>query len=98
MIAPDLLGHGMAVRSNTYQINDLVADILPQVSGRYIDLLIGHSLGGSVSLGLYPHLRTKPKRLVLVDPVSLLLLSEVPGFSDMRNLPSLAMSLTRRCD
>ncbi len=87
----------MAARSNAYQRDDLVADVLPQVSDRYIDLLIGHSLGGPVSLGLYPHLRTKPKRLVLVDPVSLLLLSEVPGSQDIRKLPSLAMSLTRRC-
>ncbi|EXJ83661.1 hypothetical protein A1O1_07285 [Capronia coronata CBS 617.96] len=70
VIAPDLLGHGLAARSNTYERDDLVEDILPQVSHRYIDLLIGHSLGGPVSLGLYPHLKTKPKRFVLVDPVS----------------------------
>lgn len=72
MVAPDLLGHGMAPRSNSYKIEELVANILPRVAGLDIDLLIGHSLGGPVSLGLYPHLKTKPARLVLVDPVNLL--------------------------
>jgi pimeloyl-ACP methyl ester carboxylesterase len=69
VVAPDLLGHGMAPRSNSYKIEDFVSNILPRVAGRDIDLLIGHSLGGPVSLGLYPHLSTKPKRFVLVDPV-----------------------------
>lgn len=68
MIAPDLLGHGMASRSDTYQIDDLVANVLPRVAGKEFDLLMGHSLGGPVSLGVYPHLRNKPQRFVLVDP------------------------------
>lgn len=69
MVAPDLLGHGMAPRNDTYKIEDFVANILPRVADRDIDLLIGHSLGGPVSLGLYPHLKNKPGRVVLVDPV-----------------------------
>ena len=71
-MAPDLLGHGMTPESNSYQIEDFVANMLPRIADRDVDLLIGHSLGGPVSLGLYPHLKTKPKRFVLVDPVSLL--------------------------
>ena len=71
VVAPDLLGHGMTPESNSYQIEDFVANMLPRITDRNIDLLIGHSLGGPVSLGLYPHLKTKPKRFVLVDPVSL---------------------------
>jgi pimeloyl-ACP methyl ester carboxylesterase len=69
-VAPDLLGHGMTPESNSYQIEDFVANMLPRVADRDIELLIGHSLGGPVSLGLYPNLKTKPKRFVLVDPVS----------------------------
>jgi hypothetical protein len=67
----------MAARSNSYQVDDLVADVLQRVSDRYIDLLIGHSLGGPVSLGLYAHLKAKPKRLLLVDPVSLPFVEDV---------------------
>ena len=58
----------MAPRSKSYQIEDFVANLLPSVAGRAIDLLVAHSLGGPVSLGLYPHLKKKPQRLVLVDP------------------------------
>lgn len=71
MVAPDLLGHGMAPRSASYEIEDFVANMLPRVADRDIDLLIGHSLGGPVALGLYADLKTKPERLVLVDPVRL---------------------------
>lgn len=68
MIAPDLLGHGLAPRSDSYQVDDFVANILPLIAGEEIELLIGHSLGGPVSLGIFQHLKVKPRRYVLVDP------------------------------
>jgi predicted alpha/beta hydrolase family esterase len=61
----------MAPRSASYEIEDFVANMLPRVADRDINLLIGHSLGVPVSLGLYSKLKTKPERLVLVDPVRL---------------------------
>lgn len=68
MIAPNLLGHGFAPRSDSYQIEDFVNNILPRIGDARVDLLIGHSLGGPVSLSLYPRLKHKLRRLVLVDP------------------------------
>jgi len=68
VVAPDLLGHGLAPRSDRYQVEDLAENILPRIAGEDFELLIGHSLGGPVSLVLFPHLQIKPKRYVLVDP------------------------------
>lgn len=73
MIAPDLIGHGYAARVSSYAVKDFVEALKPQIESHIgkIDVVVGHSLGGIVALGLYPYLLGESKkavRVVLVDP------------------------------
>lgn len=61
--AVDLRGHGEAARGDRYGIEDYAGD-LPE--GPW-DAVIGHSLGGAVSIAAADRIRAR--RLVLLDPV-----------------------------
>jgi pimeloyl-ACP methyl ester carboxylesterase len=74
VIAPDLIGHGYAARVSSYAVKDFVEALKPQIESHIgkIDVVVGHSLGGIVALGLHPYLLGESKkalRVVLVDPV-----------------------------
>ena len=63
--APDLRGHGTAARYDTYRFDDLVSD-LPD--GPF-DLMVGHSLGGTVAAVAGSKRPPLARRIVLLDPV-----------------------------
>lgn len=68
MVAPDLLGHGLARSSTDYTFKAFASALLPLLSSTSsYDLVIGHSLGCLVALALLPHL-SGSLRVVLVDP------------------------------
>jgi pimeloyl-ACP methyl ester carboxylesterase len=62
--AVDLRGHGTAARADSYALADYAGD-LPR---EYWDLVVGHSLGGAVSV-LATQESGFASRLVLIDPV-----------------------------
>jgi len=63
--APDLRGHGEAPRYDSYRFDDLVND-LP--NGPF-DLMVGHSLGGTVAVVAGARQPELAKRIVVLDPV-----------------------------
>lgn len=68
MVAPDLLGHGLARSSTDYTFKAFADALLPLLSSTPpYDLVIGHSLGCLVALKLLPHL-SGSLRVILVDP------------------------------
>ncbi|EIW75430.1 alpha beta-hydrolase [Coniophora puteana RWD-64-598 SS2] len=70
VVAPDLLGHGIAPRASEYSFDALVKALVPYVSPVSPDLIIGHSLGGLVTLGLIQYIpeESQPVHAVIVDP------------------------------
>jgi pimeloyl-ACP methyl ester carboxylesterase len=64
--APDFRGHGQSPRGQTYQHSDLVADVLALGTGW--DLVVGHSLGGAVTVLALSREPSFAKRAVLIDP------------------------------
>lgn len=70
VIAPDLIGHGMAPASKDYSIKAMASALLPLLSSSPpFDLVVGHSLGTLVVLFLLPNLRFAGRgRVVLIDP------------------------------
>jgi pimeloyl-ACP methyl ester carboxylesterase len=62
--AVDLRGHGDAPRAERYQLDDFASDL----PGSGWDLVVGHSLGGAVSV-LAAQRDDFARRLVLIDPV-----------------------------
>ena len=68
MVAPDLLGHGMAPSSTDYTLKTTAEAVLPLLStSEPFDLVVGSSWGAIVALALLPHLPDSV-RAVLVDP------------------------------
>lgn len=65
---PDLLGHGWAPHRETYTIETLAKHLAENLVESY-DVIGGVSFGSSVAAALYPLLSTKPKRLVLAEPI-----------------------------
>ncbi|KAF8124817.1 Alpha/Beta hydrolase protein [Boletus edulis] len=66
--APNLVGHGSRV-STDYRFSSIARDLRPYLEARTYSLIIGHSLGASTVLSLFPHLPTShPTAIVLVDP------------------------------
>ncbi|KAG0694005.1 Alpha/Beta hydrolase protein [Suillus ampliporus] len=69
VVAPNLLGHTWR-RGTDYRVSTLAEDLRPYfVMDTTYDIIIGHSLGGSVTLSLLPFLpKTKETTVILLDP------------------------------
>lgn len=65
---PDLLGHGWAPHRPPYTIERLAQHLAESLNEQY-DVIGGVSFGSTVAAALYPLLATKPKRLVLAEPL-----------------------------
>jgi len=73
-LCPDLRGHGASPTAPPWRTEDHVADLLAVLDARGVDRadVVGHSFGGHLAihlLGLAPH---RVRRVVLLDPASLL--------------------------
>ncbi len=62
--APDLRGHGASPRADRYRLADFVADLRPAW-----DLVVGHSLGGTLAAYALANHAAFARRAVLLDPV-----------------------------
>ncbi|KAG2056001.1 alpha/beta-hydrolase [Suillus hirtellus] len=69
VVAPNLLGHAWR-RGTDYRVSTLAEDLRPYfVMDTSYDVIIGHSLGGAVTLSLLPLLsNTKETTVILLDP------------------------------
>ncbi|KAG1755981.1 Alpha/Beta hydrolase protein [Suillus lakei] len=69
VVAPNLLGHAWR-RGTDYRASTLAEDLRPYFAmDTSYDVIIGHSLGGVVTLSLLPFLpKTKETTVILVDP------------------------------
>ncbi|KAG2158933.1 Alpha/Beta hydrolase protein [Suillus bovinus] len=69
VVAPNLLGHAWR-RGTDYRVSTLAEDLRPYFAmDMSYDVIIGHSLGGVVTLSLLPFLpKTKETTVLLVDP------------------------------
>ena len=68
MDCPDLLGHGWAPHNAPYNIQTLAQHLADNLSENY-DVVGGVSFGSTIAAALYPLLASKPKRLVLAEPL-----------------------------
>jgi pimeloyl-ACP methyl ester carboxylesterase len=66
VIAPDLPGHGLSLRLNSYEIS-AVCELLKPALPLNPDIVIGHSLGGLLLTSLSAHLHST--KMILLDPV-----------------------------
>jgi pimeloyl-ACP methyl ester carboxylesterase len=64
--APDLRGHGHSPRAGSYRRSELAGDVLALGTGW--DLVVGHSLGGAVTVAALAQDPGFAKRVVLLDP------------------------------
>ncbi|KAG2112810.1 Alpha/Beta hydrolase protein [Suillus cothurnatus] len=69
VVAPNLLGHAWR-RGTDYRVSTLAEDLLPYfVKDISYDMVVGHSLGGTVALSLLQFLpKTKEVTVILLDP------------------------------
>jgi len=69
VVAPNLLGHAWR-RGTDYRVSTLAEDLLPYfVKDISYDVVVGHSLGGTVALSLLQFLpKTKEVTVILLDP------------------------------
>jgi pimeloyl-ACP methyl ester carboxylesterase len=74
--APDLRGHGESPQGNDYLLASYTADVL--AIGNEWDVVVGHSLGGTIAAMAQTENRSFADRLVLEEP--LLRLSDTNGF------------------
>ncbi len=73
--APDLRGHGESAHSDDYSLAAYAADVAEV--GDDWDVVIGHSLGGSIAVTLFDQNPGFGKRLVLLDPALVVLSPEI---------------------
>lgn len=64
---PDLRGHGASPRGEGYRIEDYTADVLAVCPGPW-DLVVGHSLGGTIAVFAASDRPGFAERLLLIDP------------------------------
>ncbi|KAG0700621.1 Alpha/Beta hydrolase protein [Suillus ampliporus] len=82
VVAPNLLGHAWR-RGTDYRLSTLAEDLRPYMDMSY-DVIIGHSLGGSVALALMPFLpKTKETTIILLDPALEITAEQAEMISDM---------------
>jgi pimeloyl-ACP methyl ester carboxylesterase len=69
VVAPNLLGHAWR-RGTDYSVSSLVDDLQPYfIKDTFYDVVVGHSLGGTVALSLLHLLpKTKQTNVILLDP------------------------------
>ncbi|KAG2071494.1 alpha/beta-hydrolase [Suillus decipiens] len=69
VVAPNLLGHAWR-RGTDYRMSALAEDLRPYlIEDTSYDVIVGHSLGGTVALSLLPFLpKKKETNLILLDP------------------------------
>ena len=65
--APDLRGHGRSPTARRYRLADMVADLAG--CGHDWDLVVGHSLGGTLVAYAAAHIPGFARHAVLLDPV-----------------------------
>src|SRR5215207_1202618 len=65
--APDLRGHGQSPSGRSYRLDDFVADLIGMGTGW--DLVVGHSLGGTLVARAFALGDGFARRAVLLDPV-----------------------------
>jgi len=75
VLAPDLRGHGLSPRAESYALADFANDLVATLPAD-ADLALGHSLG-AIALGLAAP-RLRPRRAVFVDPAWLRPRGDVP--------------------
>ncbi|KAG1755979.1 Alpha/Beta hydrolase protein [Suillus lakei] len=72
VVAPNLLGHAWRWGTDypDYRVSNLAEDLRPYFAvGTSYDVIIGHALGGPITLSLLPFLpKTKETTVILVDP------------------------------
>ncbi|MBK5266604.1 MAG: alpha/beta hydrolase [Acidimicrobiia bacterium] len=73
--APDLRGHGGSAHIDDYSLAAYAADVAEL--GDDWDVVIGHSLGGSIAVTLFDQNPRFGKRLVLLDPALVVLSPEI---------------------
>ncbi|KAG0705399.1 Alpha/Beta hydrolase protein [Suillus ampliporus] len=68
VVAPNLLGQAWR-RGTDYRMSALAEDLRPYFVNTSYDVIIGHSVGGTVALSLLPFLpKTKETSMILLDP------------------------------
>jgi len=70
VLAVDLLGQAGRLAPRSATVETLANDVLEQVHGRRVDLIVGHSLGAIVALTLVGIRRGRIRGVVLEDPPS----------------------------
>jgi pimeloyl-ACP methyl ester carboxylesterase len=68
VLAIDLLGHGGRTGPRTSTVETLANDVLDQVHGQRVDLIVGHSLGAIVGLTVVGLRQGRVRGVVLEDP------------------------------
>jgi pimeloyl-ACP methyl ester carboxylesterase len=75
-----LLGHGGRAPADTYPLDDYVDDVLDATTGDHPhDLVIAHSLGGTIATVIAAAHPSWTRRLVLLDPVWYVPAEELPS-------------------
>ncbi|KAG2356422.1 Alpha/Beta hydrolase protein [Suillus spraguei] len=68
VVAPNLLAHALRTPGAEFRVQTLADDLLPYLQAAEYDIVMGHSMGGSVVLSLLKYLpKTRPTSVVLVD-------------------------------
>jgi pimeloyl-ACP methyl ester carboxylesterase len=68
VLAVDLLGQAGRLAPRSSSVETLANDVLEQVHGRRVDLIVGHSLGAIVALTIVRLRRGRIRGVVLEDP------------------------------
>jgi pimeloyl-ACP methyl ester carboxylesterase len=66
VLGVDLRGHGLSPRADSYRLEEFADDVVDTLAGTHPDVIMGHSLGASVT-GLVVD-RLLPERAVYLDP------------------------------
>jgi pimeloyl-ACP methyl ester carboxylesterase len=68
VLAPDLLGHGRRTGPRSATVETLANDVLTQVHGQRVDLIVGHSLGAIVALTVVGLRAGRVRGVAIEDP------------------------------
>ncbi|KAG2074461.1 alpha/beta-hydrolase [Suillus decipiens] len=99
VVAPNLLGHALRMPGADFRVQTLADDLLPYLQAAEYDIIMGHSMGGSVVLSFLKYLpKTRPTSVVLIDSsteltAEQLAVREAEGIHDVRITPEDHMAL-----